>query len=114
MPRAIFLEPPGDRFDTSSCSYYGEPLTLYPMGAPMAASRTEFERTVLQALDKIDYQPGSDYIVVSGKVGKIAMYIASVCNYYAPTLLLVYCETRKKYVVQRLTEHGLADTMERV
>jgi hypothetical protein len=115
MPRTILLEPVGNGLDTSTCAAYtAEPMAcLFPnRGCPYAANSPEFERAIITALEAIDYDPGADYIVVAGRLSKVCMFVATVCNYYTPTRLLVYDERQRKYVVQMLTEHIFTPTGE--
>jgi hypothetical protein len=62
-------------------------------------------------MEDIRYQPGEDYLVLAGKATKIAMFLASVVNFYADNAVLVYCDSAQRYLVQRLTEAKLQGTI---
>lgn len=98
MPRCFLLEPTRAEFNLESVKNYGEIKLLFPAGFPISLGQPDiFESAIIDRLQQVDYDCCSDYIIVSGKLSRIACTMAIIGTKFEEIKLLVYNDRTGEY-----------------
>jgi hypothetical protein len=78
--RAFLMTPLKPGLDTSGLEHYGEMVVLHDT-PPMLWDTVKLKEETLRSLERHEYDPARDYIVLTGAVIYVALYAMTVCEY---------------------------------
>jgi hypothetical protein len=103
-PRCFVLENTG--VDVSPAEFFGEIIPLYndPQAGMLPDHFDPYFGPTLHALcEEYDFDPGRDFVVMSGRMHSVVVSITWLMHYYKRLQLLVYSPKSKRYSRRLLT-----------
>ncbi len=107
----VFLIEPTKHLDLAPALKYGELVTVFDPKSlqrraadgsrvfrPSVFNPNEYGRTFLADLERHDFDPDSDYVIVAGGVIGITIAVTAVMLKYGRARLLVFNSTQNEYV----------------
>ena len=88
MSRTIFIVRCG-ALDTSGATKYGEAGHLFDRN-PSLHAPTRFRERLYVRLSEVEYDPESDYLVISGPLAHITLAVAHITRRFGAIKLLIF------------------------
>lgn len=114
MSRAFLLEPvrPNISVSPESVRAYGELVVLFPHGFPLPAAAPDFDERVITELERHEFDPYVDYLIVSGKLSRLTCTATLMAVLYEELTLLVFSERDMAYLPVRYAVDDLSSESE--
>jgi hypothetical protein len=97
-PMCVVLEAPD--FDVSPASEYGELVCIFNRVQHNAKMGDDFHRELITKLERADFDPDKDYLVVTGRTNVIAIAVAAMVLRWGRVSMLLYDPRTKSYQVK--------------
>ncbi|KKN77770.1 hypothetical protein LCGC14_0357440 [marine sediment metagenome] len=101
--RVFILEPV--KFSLQGVESFGELLYVFGKGSRRCSVFDQhFGEVVIEQLETYDYDPGKDFLLVTGKVVALSVSVASIAAAYGQIRLLLFSANLQKYIPRTIGE----------